>query len=226
MVFSIGLGVVLCISQVQQWAATTPTQRETFDATSCSLFGIMIAAVLLGALGVRSVSAEYATGMIRSTFSAMPARRLVLAGKAATVAAFAFPVVLVSNFVAFEIGQRIFVAKHLEVSLSHPGVIGAIIFGAVAVSLITGMGVGLAGVIRHTAGATTSMAVVVVGGVTLGQLLPVGLRGYLPGTAIQAAVSVHRSPGVLAPGTAIIVLGAYAAITLVAAAVRAAHRDA
>jgi ABC-2 type transport system permease protein len=225
-VFSIGLGAILVKSQADQWATMTPAQHRTFDATSCSLFGIMIAAVLLGALAVRSVTSEYATGMIRSTFTAMPARRLVLAGKAATVAALAFPVALIGNFAAFEIGQPIFAAQHLQVSLGHPGVLGAIFFGAVAVSLIAVLGVGLGGVIRHTAGATTAMAVVIVGGVTLGQLLPAGLRGYLPGTALQAAVTVHRSPGILAPGTAIVVLGAYAAIMLAAASIRAAHRDA
>jgi hypothetical protein len=175
----------------------TPAQQRTFDATSCSLFGIMIAAVLLGSLALRSVTAEYASGMIRSTFTAMPTRRLVLAGKAAIVAAFAFPVVLVSNFVAFEIGQRIFAAKHLQVTLGHPGVLTAIFFGAVAVSLIAVIGVGLGGVIRHTAGATAAMAVVIVGGVTFGQLLPAGLRGYLPGTALQAAVTVHARAGSL-----------------------------
>jgi hypothetical protein len=226
LVFSIGTGAILVISQAGQWATMTPAQHRTFDATSCSLFGVMIAAVLLGALAVRSVTAEYASGMIRSTFTAMPARRLVLAGKAAMVAAFAFPVALVSNFVAFEIGQRIFAGKHLEVTLGHPGVVGAIFFGAMAVSLIAAIGVGLGGVIRHTAGATTAMAVVIVGGVVLGQLLPAGLRGYLPGTALQAAVTVHRSPGILTPGTAIVVLGVYAAIALAAASIRAAHRDA
>jgi hypothetical protein len=225
-VFSIAAGAVLVMSQANQWATMTPAQRGTFDATACSLFGIMIAAVLLGSLALRSVTAEYASGMIRSTFTAMPARRLVLAGKAATVAAFAFPVALVSNLVAFGLGQRIFATKHLQVSLGHPGVLEAILFGAVAVSLIAVIGVGLGGVIRHTAGATAAMAVVIVGGVTFGQLLPAAWRGYLPGTAIQAAVTVHRSPGILAPGTATVVLGVYAAITLAAASIRAAHRDA
>ncbi len=226
LVFSIGTGAVLVISQANQWHTMTPAQRQTFDPTSCSLFGIMIAAVLLGSLALRSVTAEYASGMIRSTFTAMPTRRLVLVGKAAIVAAFAFPVVLVSNFVAFEIGQQIFAGKHLQVTLGHPGVLMAIVFGAVAVSLIAVIGVGLDGVIRHTAGATAAMAVVIVGGVTFGQLLPAGLRGYLPGTALQAAVTVHRSPGILTPGTAIVVLGVYAATALAAASIRAAHRDA
>jgi len=57
----------------------------------------MIAAVVLGALAVRTVTAEYSTGMIRATFTAMPGRPLVLAAKAATVAAFSFPVALLST---------------------------------------------------------------------------------------------------------------------------------
>jgi ABC-2 type transport system permease protein len=70
--------------------------------------GVMIAAVVLGALAVRTVTSEYSTGMIRATFTAMPARHLVLAAKAATLAAFAFPVALLCNVAGFELGQQIF----------------------------------------------------------------------------------------------------------------------
>jgi hypothetical protein len=209
-----------------QQASLTAQQRHTFDAASASLFGIIIVATLLGALAVRTVTAEYATGMIRSSFSAMPARRLVFAAKAATVAAFVFPIALVLNFAGFELGQRIFAGRHLQIALSHPGVPRAIIFGAVAASLVAIIGVGLGGLIRHTAGATTTLTVIVIGGVTLGQLLPAGLRQYLPGTAIQAAITVHRSTGLLTPDAAIGVLAAYAAIALAAALIRVADRDA
>lgn len=226
LVLTVAAGAIFASTEAGQWASMTPGQRGTFDATSCSLFGIMIAAVLLGSLASRSVTAEYSSGMIRSTFTALPARRLVLAGKAAIVAAFAFPVALVSNFIAFAVGQQIFAGKHLQVSLGHPGVLGAIFFGAVAVSLIAVVGVGLGGLIRHTAGATTAMALLIVGGVMFGQLLPASVRGYLPGTALQAAVTVHRSSGILAPATAIVVLGVFAAMTLVVASIRVAHRDA
>jgi ABC-2 type transport system permease protein len=204
----------------------TAQQRHTFDATSASLFGVIIAATLLGALAVRTVTAEYATGMIRSTFSAMPARRLVLAAKAATVAAFVLPVALLCDVAGFGLGQRIFASKHLQVAISHPGVPRAIIFGAVAASLVAIIGVGLGGLIRHTAGATTTLTLIIVGGVTLGQLLPPGLRQYLPGTAIQAAITLHRSSGLLTPNAAIAVLGAYAAIALAAALIRVGRSDA
>ncbi len=60
----------------------------------------------------------------------------------------------------------------------------------------------------------------------LGQFLPAGLRQYLPGTALEAAVTVNHSAGLLRPGTAVVVLGVYAAIALAAASMRVAHRDA
>jgi ABC-2 type transport system permease protein len=204
----------------------TAQQRHTFDATSASLFGVIIAATLLGALAVRSVTAEYATGMIRATFSAMPARRLVLAAKAATAAALVLPIALLCDVAGFALGQRIFAGKHLQVALSHPGVPRAIVLGAVAASLVSIIGVGLGGLIRHTAAATTTLTIIIVGDVILGQLLPAGLRQYLPGTAMQAAVTGHRSSGLLTPDSAIAVLGVYAAIALAAALIRVAHRDA
>ena len=224
---SIGLGAVLCISQANQWATMTAQQQRTFDPTACSLGGFfLVGAVLLGALAVRTVTAEYSTGMIRSTFTAMPTRRLVLAAKAAVTATFVFPVALLAVVVSFEVGQRVFAGKHLQTSFGHPGVLQAMVFAALAVSLVAIIGVGLGGLIRHTAAATTTLVLVIVGGVTLGQFLPAGLRQYLPGTALEAAVTVHRSAGLLRPGTAIIVLGVYAIVALVAASLRVAYRDA
>jgi len=113
-----------------------------------------------------------------------------------------------------------------EVAIGHPGVLAAMVLGALAVSLVAVIGVGLGGLIRHTAGAATALALIIVGGLTVGQFLPASLRQYLPGIATQAAVTVHRSAGLLRPGTAILVLGVYAAIALAAASIRVAHRDA
>jgi hypothetical protein len=96
----------------------------------------------------------------------------------------------------------------------------------VAVSLVAIIGAGIGGVIRHTAGAATALSLLVIGGLTVGQFLPAGWRQYMPGTAVQAAVTVHRSAGLLRPGMAIGVLAVYAAIALGAAFMRATHSDA
>ena len=225
-IISIGLGAVLCISQADQWATMTTQQRRTFDPTACSLGGFfLVGAVLLGALAVRTVTAEYSTGMIRSTFTAMPARRRVLAAKAAVSAAFVFPVALVAVVLSFGVGQQVFAGKHLQASLTQPGDLQALVFAALAVSLVAVIGVGLGGLIRHTAAATTTLVLLIVGGVTIGQFLPAGLRQYLPGTALEAAVTVHRSAGLLTPRAAIVVLGVYAIGALALASGRVAHGD-
>jgi ABC-2 type transport system permease protein len=224
---SVGLGIILCVSQANQWASMTTQERLTFDPTACSLGGFfLVGAVLLGSLAVRTVTAEYPTGMIRSTFTAMPTRRLVLVAKAAVTAAFVFPVALLAVIISFAAGQRVFAGKHLDVSIGHPGVLQALVFAALAVSLVAIIGVGLGGLIRHTAAATTALVLVIVGGAVLGQFLPAGLRQYLPGTALEAAVTVHRSAGLLGPGSAIVVLCLYAVVALSAASMRMAHGDA
>ena len=225
-VMATGFGAAVAYSQMAQWHSMNAQQRQLFDPGSASMAGVMIAAVVLGALAVKTVTSEYSTGMIRATFTAMPARPLVLAAKAATVAAFTFPVALFCNIAGFELGQRIFASHHAQVTIGHPGVVQAIVFGAVAVSLTAVLGVGLGGVIRHTAGAATTLALIIVGGLTVGQFLPAGWRQYMPGIATQAAVSVHRSAGLLSPGLALAVLGGYAAIVLTAASLRASRSDA
>lgn len=222
----VGFSVAVAFSEASQWPTMTVQQRQVFDPASASMSGIMIAAVVLGALAVRTVTAEYSTGMIRSTFCAVPARRLVLAAKAATMAAFAFPVALLGNVVGFELGQRILAGHHAAVAIGHPGVLRAMFSGAVAVSLVAAIGVGIGGLIRHTAAAATTLALIIIGGLTVGQFLPAGWRQYMPGIATQAAVTVHRSAGLLRPGTAIVVLAGYAAIGLGVASLRIAHHDA
>jgi ABC-2 type transport system permease protein len=119
-VAAIGFSVLATAVQASSWATMNAQQRQAFDPTSSSLTGMWVAVVILGALGVRSVSSEYATGMIRATFTAMPARRLVLVAKAATAAAFVFPLALVCDVVSFELGQRILAGKHIQVALSLP----------------------------------------------------------------------------------------------------------
>src|SRR5579863_5669793 len=79
---AIGFGIALDYSQMSQWHTLTAQQRQLFDPASASMAGVMIAAVIFGALAVKTVTSEYSTGMIRATFTAMPARPLVLAAKA------------------------------------------------------------------------------------------------------------------------------------------------
>ena len=226
MAASVVLGAAIVESTVSQWDSMTAKQRLTFDATSSSMIGVLFGAVILGGLAVRAITSEYGSGMIRTTFTALPKRRSVLAAKAVAVATVAFPIVLALDFVTFVIGQQILAAKHVQASLSTPGVGQAIMLGAVVVSLVTVIGVGLGAIIRHTAGATTALSLVLIGGALFATFLPAGFRQYLPETAVQATVTVHRSDGLLTPFTAVGVVAAYAVGIFAIAMLRVASRDA
>jgi hypothetical protein len=223
---SVGLGAAVVASQVSSWDTMSAAQRRAFDPTSSSMIGLLFAAVIIGSLAVRTITSEYSTGMIRTTFAAVPSRRTVLVAKAASMAAIAFPLALFCNVAGFEVGQRILSAKHVEVSLVHPGVVQAIVFGAIALSLIAVIGTSIGTLIRRTAPATTLLSVVLIGGALFGTFLPAGLRQYLPEAVTQATVTVHHSAGLLHPGVALAVLATYAALVLAAASVRIGSRDA
>jgi ABC-2 type transport system permease protein len=58
-----------------------PKNLEGFDAANFVLQGLYVAQIALGALGVLTITGEYATGMIRTTLTAVPQRRVVIALK-------------------------------------------------------------------------------------------------------------------------------------------------
>lgn len=64
-------------------------------------------AVELPILGVRAVTAEYSTGMIRLTLRATPRRERVLLAKVAVVAAFTLPVASIATAGMFLAAQMV-----------------------------------------------------------------------------------------------------------------------
>jgi ABC-type transport system involved in multi-copper enzyme maturation permease subunit len=225
-VMSVALAFIVAANHVSQWDDMSRAQRTGFDALSATLVGVLLAAVIIGSLGVRSVTSEYSTGMIRLTFAAVPARRRVIAAKAAIIAGLAFPAVLASNLIAFVAGQRVLSAKDADVSLSHAGSVRAIFLGAVAVSVIAVIGVGLGSLVKQTAAATTALSVAIIGSQLFGVAVPEGARRFLPGTALEAVVSSRGRSDLLAPVAGLITLSLYAAIAITLATVLVNRRDA
>jgi ABC-2 type transport system permease protein len=222
---SIGFALINVSATSGQWADMSVKQRADFDPTSSALIGVLFAALIFGALAIRSMTSEYTTGMIRVTFSATADRRRVFAAKASIIAVIAFVVALVSNFLAYFPSQQILRSKHIESSITDPGVLTAIVLGAFAVSAVALVGFGLGSIIKRTALATTMLSVVIIGGQLVGLVLPEGARKYLPSSALQATVSVHRLPELLTPGSATTALVIYAVLTYAVAKQIVARRD-
>ena len=227
---AVGFGALIGASQMSSWNNLDPAERLRFDPTSFSLSGLFLAQLAVGVLGVLMISSEYATGQIRATFAATPQRLTVLAAKATTFAGVVLAVGLVASFGAFFVGQAIFASKGLDASISDPGVLRAVLGGALYLTGIGLLGVGVGTLVRRTAGATAALVgllfivPIVTGFLPTSFQEPIGK--YLPAQAGMAIFNVVPDPRALTPWSGFAVLLAWAAITLAVGGVLLVRRDA
>jgi ABC-2 type transport system permease protein len=206
------------------------TALASFDPAAISLSGVQLAQIAVGALGVLLITSEYATGMIRTTFAAIPRRLPMLWGKAALLATAITAVSLPAAFAAFAGGQSILSRQHLSVQFSQPGVARAVIGSALYLAAVGLLGLGLGALIRNAAGGIAALVGLLYGLPLAASFLPASMAAdvtrYLPASAGQAVTTVQPDPTMLHPWTGFGVLCAYAAILLAISAARMRRGDA
>ncbi|NGN67999.1 ABC transporter permease [Streptomyces sp. A7024] len=109
-----------------------------------------VLAIALTAIGVVSVVGEYGSGQIRTTFAAVPARRSVMAAKAAVLAAITTVFGFVVSFVSFFATQALLDRRDVGVPLDHPGALQAVIGSALLAPVCALIGFAFGAVLRHT----------------------------------------------------------------------------
>jgi len=226
----VGFGVLFCYAYVARFDRLDARERLLFDPTLHSLRGLFLAQLAVGVLGVLIVTNEYATGMIRNTFAAVPQRSAVLAAKLVVFSAAALVVTTVSSFAAFLVGQSILSQKHVQASLSDPGVLRAVIGAALYLVGIGVLGVGLGVLLRRTAGAIATLVGLILVLPILAQALPspwnTDVAKLLPDGAGQAILQVHHTTDSLSPLIGFALFCGYLAVILTAAFITLARRDA
>lgn len=226
---AIGFGALIGASQMSSWDNLDAVERMRFDPTSFSLSGLFLAQLAVGVLGVLTMTSEYATGQIRATFGATPQRLTVLAAKTTTFTAVVFVSGVVASFSAFFVGQAIFASKHLDASISDPGVLRAVLGGALYLTGIGLLGVGVGTLVRRTAGATASLVALLFIVPLVTGFLPMSFQEsigkYLPAQAGMAIFNVVADPRALTPWVGFAVLLAYGAVTLALGATILTRRD-
>jgi ABC-2 type transport system permease protein len=233
LVFAAGMiGLAILVMIHQHWVTMSPSDRASFDPTNDSYAGLAIGQLALGVLGVLAVTSEFSSGMIRATFAAAPRRPLVLAAKAAVVAAVTLVAGEILAFVAFGLGEAVLKNPAPHASLGQPGVLRAVLMAGVYPALIALIGLGLGALIRHTAGAIS--AVVGVLFVLPLILLPLGesirnsIGQFMPMPIAENSLTAVKpvAQHSLSPGVGFAVLCAYAAAALAAGGWALARRDA
>ena len=228
----VGLAVSAVVAGVTRahWATEPAANRAAFDPVEVSLMGVYLGGMLLlGVLGILVMSGEYATGTIRVTLAAAPRRPLVLAAKVLVFGAVTLAVSEVTALAGFLLGQALLTSPARHATLSSPGALRAVVGIGLFLCVSALLALGIAVMVRHTAGAISVYVFVVL-------VLPIVVSG-LPNSlqhqierllpASIGSVMINNSvPDAFGPWTGFLILCGYTAAAIVLGAVLLVLRDA
>jgi ABC-2 type transport system permease protein len=208
--------------------ANSPKQGP-LDPLLPGLLSLEYAVLSVAVLGVLAFSTEYGTGLIRTTFAAVPRRRAVLGAKAAVLGAVTLAAGELVAFVSFGITQAVLSRHHLGVSLSRPGVPGAVLAEGLLLCVVAMLGLALGAIVRHTAGGIAAVVgLIIVPGILAVLPSPWGARlgRFTLVDAARQVTALHPATNLFAPALSLVVLLAWPALALLAAALMITRRDA
>lgn len=236
--WSLGVGFLLTIAfplvfalvTSSHWGTMSPHDRADRHPLDIALAGVNVAQLAIAVLGVLLISAEYSTGSIRSTFTAVPRRLPVLWAKLVDYAVVSFVLMVPAVLVSFFASQAI-LARHdiLQISFSQAGVARAVLGGAVYVMLVGIFALAIGAIVRNTAGGIAAFAGIFFVLPPLMFVLPQSwnnaISQYLPSNAGRQLFALHHASHTLTPLTGTLVFTAYCAAALAIAAVLLVRRD-
>jgi ABC-2 type transport system permease protein len=228
-VCTVGLGILISALRANDFKHNgLPGGR--FDYTLVSLRGIYLAQLAIGVLGVLMITGEYGTGMIRATLAAVPRRLPVLWAKAVVFAVVVFVVMGIASLLAFVGGQAMLSSAGIHVGLGSPGAARAVLGGALYLTVVGLLAVGLGFLVRNTAGAIASLFGLLLVLPAVVNALPPSLYNdvfrYLPMPAGTQIMTTVQDSSLLTPWAGIGVLSLYAIAAIWAGAVMLKRRDA
>jgi ABC-type transport system involved in multi-copper enzyme maturation permease subunit len=226
-------GLINYLNTARRWHQLPHSYQLSIiaDPLSQTLGGPMsIAQFAVAVIGVMAITAEYSTGMIRSTLQAQPRRLTVFAAKIAVLAALMFVVGEAVSFGAYLIGKWI-LAAHVPMSLADPGVLRAILGAGLYITVLALFSLAIGAIVRHTAGAITTVLGLILVIFQLTAALPrswgADVNAWMPTNAGQLVFQVHPDPQALfTPWQGLIVFAGWTALLLVIAAYLLRRRDA
>ncbi|MGI5447004.1 ABC transporter permease [Streptomyces sp. CA-243310] len=168
--FVIGSAAAVALAEVGNLEGSGPNPTGNRDFLPFVAFppaGYWPLMVVATALGALTVVSEYASGLIRTTTVAVPARGAVVAAKAVVTAALWSAVGAVVSTGSFLVSQAVLDGRHAGVPFAHPGVARALVASALLAPVCSLVGLGIGALVRH------GVATMVVGVFTLVMLPPV-----------------------------------------------------
>ncbi|MFE4495892.1 ABC transporter permease [Streptomyces niveus] len=204
----VGFNVGATYDRYRYWTARNSADRADFIAdgiahqyayTTNAGTIMMLAA---GAIGAVAITGEYGTGLIRTTFAAVPARRSVMAAKAGVLTLVMTGYGAVVAALSFWLSQAILARRDAGVSVGDPGSLRLVVASALLAPVcgLAGMAIGV--LLRHGGAAIVTVVVVLL----VVPLVFADDRHWaavvdhaLPSSAWMRLVDVRYDPGVGIP---------------------------
>ncbi|GAA1809859.1 ABC transporter permease subunit [Planosporangium flavigriseum] len=230
---SIGLMSLIAWATMHRWARFEPREQAALLKQPLEIIlvrPVFVCQLVVAVLGVMVISSEYTTGMIRSTLQAQPRRLTVLAAKIAVFAVLMLVVGELLSFAAFGVGKQI-IAGHIPVSLSDFGVTRSVIGAGLYLAVLGLFSLAFGAILRHTAGAITTVLGLILIVSNLTGLLPDSwghhIHAWMPTNAGQLILQPHQLPDdLLSPWQGLGVFAGWTVLLLAVAAVLFKKRDA
>lgn len=194
--------------------------------------GLFFGQLLIASLGVVLIASEWGTGMIRSTFSAVPKRTPALLAKALVIAVISFVIGAGAGFISFLVAQPILGSGDLTLSLTDDGVLPSILNTGTCLALIAVFAMAIGTLLRNTAGGVVTaigiifvlpLVVSIVQGIA--DWIPDAAR-FLPSNAgTQLVTAGDTLEGDLTQLQGGLVLAAWAVVLLISALIVTKRRD-
>jgi len=237
MLFAVSVGIGAAISAVvaADWSRPPPpgAPPNVYDPTQISIVALIyLGQLVIVVLGALVFTAEYSTGMIRTSLIAMPRRIVLYLAKAVAFAAVALVVALATAFTAFYLGQALLARSHHSAALAGPGVLRAVIGSALYLALCGLFAFAAGAVIRNTAGTITAMIGLLFVIPVLVNMLPDSwwhdIVRWLPTSAGRAisATAGPQDPHLFSPWGQLTVFAVCTAVLLVVGGILFRKRDA
>ena len=134
------------------------------DVVQMGLMGIAFAEIAVVVAGASLITAEFASGMIRTTLTATQGRLRVLLAKALVLSVVVFPIALATTALGFVVAQSLLRGNgyappaYPEASLTDPSAARAVVGTALLVTAYALLSLGIGTILRHS-GATIATGV-------------------------------------------------------------------
>lgn len=232
-VLALGITILATALTASTWNQAPADQRATVLADPVRQIlgpGVILSQLAVAVLGVLVTAGEYSTGMIRSTLLASPHRLRALAAKCVVFVALILVLSEAIGFSCFYVG-RAFLWKHAPVNLNDPEVTRSVVGFGLYLAMLGLFSVAIGQLIRHTAGAISTVIGLVLVVVPLANLLPgtIGkhISAYLPTNAGSLILTAHpTSDQLLSAWQGYAVFGVWTAVLLAVAGFLLVRRDA